>query len=132
MWLSEKLKEGQRPGGASADLGVTTIGGEKAGVYSRGELREVRICTPGGVCWQPRSGDKVVVLKGGNDGEEVFVLGVEGKNEAQIAAGELLFRSGGASICLRNNGVIELSGELMINGKPYAPCSCGLGGETTS
>ena len=68
MWLSEKLRGSQRPDKASADLGVTTIGGGKAGVYARGEVRNLTVCTPGGVCWQPRSGDKVVVLKGGPGG----------------------------------------------------------------
>ena len=131
MWLSEKLRENRRSSETSADLGVTTIGGGKAGVYARGEMREVRVCTPGGVCWQPRSGDKVIVLKGGSGGEEAFVLGVESENAAQIADGELYLYSGGASICLRNDGTIELSGRLVVNGEAYAPCHCGLsGGET--
>lgn len=131
MWLSEKLRENRRSGETSADLGVTTIGGGKAGVYARGEMREVRVCTPGGVCWQPRSGDQVLVLKGGPGGEEAFVLGVQNEKEAQIADGELYLYSGGASICLRNDGTIELSGRLVINGEAYAPCHCGLGsGET--
>ena len=95
-------------------------------------MREVCVCTPGGVCWQPRSGDQVLVLKGGPGGEEAFVLGVQSKKEAQIADGELYLYSGGASICLRNDGAIELSGRLVINGEAYAPCHCGLGSGETS
>ena len=132
MWLSEKLRGNQRAGEISADLGVTTIGGRETGVYARGETREVRVCTPGGVCWQPRSGDQVLVLKGGPGGEEAFVLGVQSKKEAQIADGELYLYSGGASICLRNDGAIELSGRLVINGEAYAPCHCSsVSGETS-
>ena len=128
MWLSEKLRGSQRPDKASADLGVTTIGGGKSGVYARGEVRNLTVCTPGGVCWQPRSGDKVVVLKGGPGGEEAFVLGVQSEEDVSIADGEVYLHSGGASIWLRNDGSIELTGQLFVNGELYQPCVCGLGG----
>ena len=132
MWLSEKLRGNRRAGEISADLGVTTIGGGETGVYARGETREVRVCTPGGVCWQPRSGDQVLVLNGGPGGEAAFVLGVQRTKAAQIAAGDLYLSSGGASICLRNDGAIELSGRLVINGEAYAPCHCSsVSGETS-
>ena len=131
MWLSKKLRENQRQDEAAADLGVTTIGGGKAGVYTRGEVRDLSVCTPGGICWQPCNGDKVVVLKGGPGGEEACILGVqneENEEEVSIADGELYLHSASASICLRNDGTIELTGQLFINGDPYRPCVCFMGG----
>ena len=73
--MAIKAAAGKRGGEeTAADLGVTTIGGERAGVYTRGEVRDLALCTPGGLLWRPKSGDRVVVLKGGPGGEEAFVL----------------------------------------------------------
>lgn len=129
MWLSRKLRR-EMENAASADLGVTTIGGSAAGVYARGERRDLRICTPAGIAWQPRQGDRAVVLKGGNGGEEVYLLGVQESAPKQLADGELCLYSGGASICLRRDGRIELQGQVLINGTAYSPCSCALTGGT--
>ena len=79
--------------------------------------------------WQPKSGDQVVVLKGGPGGEEVFVLGTHKEQRAAaLEDGEVYLFSERASICLRNNGAIELTGQLLINGEAYAPCDCGTSG----
>ena len=128
MWLSKQLRQMRGGQETAADLGVTTIGGARSGVYTRGEVRDVEVCTPGGLCWRPRSGDRVVVLKGGPGGEETFVLGVQDGARAALADGEVYLYSGGASPCLRNDGTIELSGRLVINGAEYAPCACGATG----
>lgn len=123
MWVSRKLREGNA-GGASADLGVITIGGAQTGVWSRGEQRDLPVCAPGAVQWQPRGGEEVVVLRGGAGGEESVVLGVVGANGRAIEDGELYLSCSGASIYLRNNGRIELTGEVYINGTPLKPCTC--------
>ena len=45
--------------------------------------------------------------------------------------GEVLIRSGGASIYLKADGSLLLrgrvcvEGEFLINGEPYRPCTCG-------
>ena len=39
MWISQKLRQGTAVE-TSADLGVTTISGENAGVMTRGEVRD--------------------------------------------------------------------------------------------
>ena len=129
MWLSQKLRAARTAEETAADLGVTTIGGDRAGVYTRGEVRDLPVCTPGGMLWQPKSGDLVVVLKGGPGGEEVFVLGTHKEQRAAaLEDGEVYLFSERASICLRNNGTIELTGQLLINGEAYAPCDCGTSG----
>ena len=100
MWLSQKLRAARTADETAADLGVTTIGG-----------------------------DRVVVLKGGPGGEEVFVLGTHREQgTAALEDGEVYLFSEGASICLRNNGTIELTGQLLINGEAYTPCNCGTSG----
>ena len=76
----------------------------------------------------PESGNFLWVLKGGPGGEETFVLGVQDGARAALADGEVYLYSGGASLCLRNDGTIELSGRLVINGAEYAPCACGATG----
>ena len=92
MWLSQKLRAARTAEETAADLGVTTIGGDRAGV-------------------------------------EVFVLGTHKEQRAAaLEDGEVYLFSERASICLRNNGTIELTGQLLINGEAYAPCDCGTSG----
>lgn len=130
MWLSEKLRAFGAAGETAADLGVTTIGGQEVGVYTRGEARAVDLCTPGGLAWRPKSGDQVLVLKGGPGGEEAFVLGVRESGGKDLADGEIcIYSRGGAQITLRNSGAVEICGNLSVNGVPYAPCACVSGGE---
>ena len=132
MWLSKRLRESAAGEETAADLGVTTIGGERAGVFTRGEVRDLALCTPGGLLWRPKSGDRVVVLKGGPGGEEAFVLGTEDETAADLADGELRLYADGASVTLRNDGTVSISGSLIINGEAYKPCTCdtAVGAET--
>ena len=123
MWLSKKLRR-ENENNTPADLGVTTIGGRAAGVYARGERRDLQLCMPRGLVWQPCRGDHVVVLKGGNGGEEAYVLGVQTAAAKSLEDGEILLYSKGASIHLKNDGRIELEGQLLINGMAYTPCNC--------
>ena len=54
MWLSRQMKTAMPT--ADADLGVTTIGGEQAGVVTRGEVRALPVYGPGGYAWLPENG----------------------------------------------------------------------------
>lgn len=124
MWLSKRLRQTAAGEETAADLGVTTIGGSSAGVYTRGEARDLAICTPGGLLWRPRSGDQVVVLKGGPGGEEAFVLGTLGEGDDTLEDGEIGLRVGGASVLVKKDGTVVINGSLIINGEPYKPCTC--------
>ena len=125
MWLSKRLRAQTARSDVAAEMGVTTIGGAHSGVYARGEVRDLPVCAPGGMVWRPRCGDRVVVLKGGPGGEEACVLGVSDAEEETLADGELYLTSaGGASSRLCNDGTIELTGTLRINGDLYHPCQC--------
>jgi len=130
MWISKKMRPA--PPTADADLGVTTIAGGQAGVLTRGEVRSLSVYGPGGYLWMPQNGAEVLVIKGGPGGQEQCVAGMrQGAPEASMQPGEVLIRSGGASIYLKADGSLLLrgrvcvEGELLINGEPYRPCTCG-------
>ena len=61
---------------AAADLGLVTQGGDPAGVYLGGERRWVAVCAPGGYQWRPRTGDKVLVVRAGDQREIPCLAGV--------------------------------------------------------
>ncbi|MEG0778964.1 MAG: hypothetical protein RRY95_05180 [Oscillospiraceae bacterium] len=125
MWLSKQLTANRQEEQAGADLGVTTIGGGSVGALTRGELRELPVFSPGGILWQPQTGETVLVIRGGTGGEEQCIAGVEQKKAlAGLKPGELyLFSTGGASIYLRRDGRVEIDGDLLINGIPFKACS---------
>ena len=127
MWLSKQLRSA--PPTADADLGVTTIAGERVGVVTRGEVRSLPVYGPGGYIWLPENGNGVLVIKGGPGGEEQSVAGMLQKEAPKgMRPGEVyLYGPGGNSVYLRQDGTVEIQGRLMINGQPYAPCTCGEG-----
>lgn len=115
MWLSKTLSLRQRAEreGAAADMGVTTIGGGSASVMTRGEQRDLEIFAPGGMVWQPKAGDTVLVVQGGTGGQEQCVVAASTAASApkEMAAGELfLYSCGEASIYLRKDGSIAVKG----------------------
>lgn len=154
MWLSKKLSiyQSAEQEGAATDMGVTTIGGASASVMTRGEQRDLEVFAPGGLVWQPKSGDTVLVVKGGSGCQETCVVAAEtaGNAPADMAPGELyLYSSGGASLYLRSDGSIavkgpvevegnlsvrgsvkltgrvDVFGSLYVNGVLFRPCTCG-------
>ncbi|MCI8818625.1 MAG: hypothetical protein HFG04_05645 [Oscillibacter sp.] len=131
MWLAKQMKSGVFT--ADADLGVTTIAGDRVGVITRGEVRNLPVYGPGGYLWAPANGAAVLVVKGGPGGEEQCVAGTRpAKAPVNVLPGEVcLYGPGGNSVYLRQDGSVEIrggkvsiSGELEINGQPYQPCAC--------
>lgn len=123
MWLSKKLAAHELQDVASAQDGTVTIDGEETAVFSSGEARGVQTVGPGGYEWKPRRGEDVLIVRGGTFGEESYAVGVPGGKSGELAPGEVRIRSAmeGTEIVLRNNGVIELNGLVVINGAPYLP-----------
>ncbi len=111
---------------ADADLGMTTIAGDSAGVVTRGEVRALPVYGPGGYVWLPESGETVLVIKGGPGGEEQCVAGARQRQIPEgMQPGEVyLFGPGGGSIYLRQGGMVDIRGRLLINGEIYLPCDC--------
>ena len=124
MWLSRQMRSA--PPTADADLGVTTIAGNRVGVVTRGEVRALPVYGPGGYVWLPENGNGVLVVKGGPGGEEQSVTGMLQKEppEGMLPGEVYLYGPAENSIYLRQDGSVEIRGTLMINGKAYAPCQC--------
>ena len=131
MWLSKQMKLVMPT--TDADLGRTTIAGDRVGVVTRGEVRDLPVYGPGGFVWMPESGAAVLVIKGGPGGEEQCVAGMKQADAPEgMLPGEVCVRGpGGNSVFLRRDGTLELRGDtvaiqgrLMINGEPYRPCYC--------
>lgn len=130
MWISKQLKPFVPT--ADADLGVTTIAGDKPGVVTRGEVRALPVYGPGGYVWLPQSGSAVLVIKGGPGGEEQCVTGTKQiQTPTDMKPGEVyLYGPSENSIYLRDDGSLVLKGSIFIegdffiNGIPYRPCWC--------
>lgn len=136
MWLSKQMRPA--PQTADADLGVTSISGESAGVMTKGEVRNLPVYGPGGYIWQPAADQTVLVIKGGTGGEESCVAAA--KQDAApdgMQPGEVYLHAGGAGVYLKKDGTVELhggvlrltgtvrvEGELYVNGVLYRPCFC--------
>lgn len=122
MWLSRKLTQHEKQNTASAETGAVTIDSGEIAVYSSGEDRDVQLASPGGFFWRPKSGEKVLVIKGGTFGEEPFIVGAVRDGEA-LPAGEIRIApmEGDAEILLHNDGRVDINGVLFINGVPYLP-----------
>lgn len=122
MWLSKTLALRQAAGqeGTAADMGVTTIGGGSASVMTRGEQRDLEVFAPGGLVWQPKAGDTVLVVKGGSGCEErcVTAMDTSAATPKEMKPGELfLYADGGASIYLREDGSIAVTGVVTVEGE---------------
>ena len=131
MWTSEKnrnlpVRE------AAAEVGTVTLGGDPAGVSVGGERRWLNVYGPGGYSWRPTSGDKVMVLKAGAEGESPCILGTTQDAEdlkpgevrltgvdcdLLLWQGQVEMTSGEKSLSLGQNGV-ELTGGLSVDGQP--------------
>lgn len=130
MWLSRQVKPAAAT--ADADMGVTTITGDQVGVITRGEVRDLPVYGPGGYLWTPENGAAVLVIKGGPGGEEQCVAGARPLSPAvSVQPGEVyLYGPGGNSVYLRQDGSVEIkgqvriSGSLTVNGEVYRPCEC--------
>ena len=130
MWTSERnrnlpVRE------AAAEVGTVTLGGDPAGVSLGGERRWLNVYSPGGYSWRPTSGDKVMVLKAGAEGESPCILGTTQDAEdlkpgevrltgvdcnLLLGQGQVEMTGGEGSLCLGKNG-LELSGGLSIDGQ---------------
>ena len=115
MWTARQ-RENARERRESAELGVVTIGGNPAAVETCGEVRDLPVYGPGGYAWTPKRGDKVLVIKSGTGDGELCVAGTELKPGEDD---ELTLTKGEAALVLREDGRIDLWGQLYVNGQPY-------------
>lgn len=131
MWTSERnrnlpVRE------APAEVGTVTLGGDPAGVSLGGERRWLSVYGPGGYSWRPTSGDKVMVLKAGAEGESPCILGTIQNAEdlkpgevrltgvdcgLRLGQGQVEMTGGGGSLRLNRDG-LDVSGGLSVDGQP--------------
>jgi len=131
MWTSERnrnlpVRE------AAAEVGTVTLGGDPAGVSLGGERRWINVYGPGGYSWRPTSGDKVMVLKAGAEGESPCILGTT-QDAEDLKPGEVRLRGVDCDLFLGQGQVemngqegalrlgqngLELTGGLSVDGQP--------------
>lgn len=117
MWLSKRDGSGTSWREA-AQVGNVTVPGDPAGVALDGERRNLPVFGPGGYVWRPYRNQEVLVVKAGADGELPCVAGVRGQPDWNLSPGEVYLYSPGASVWMRSDGVISMSGKVLVNGYP--------------
>lgn len=115
MWMAEQHRRREPEDGSR--IGSVTLGGDPAGVCLDGERRNLPVFGPGGYVWRPAPGDQVLVIKTGTDGEAPCVAGRRNEGAESLGEGEVLIRSGGASIRLGRDGTVSITGRVLVNGK---------------
>lgn len=117
MWLSEREQRRQERERAAALVGEVTLGGDPAGAYLDGERRALPVFGPGGYVWRPAPGQQVLVIKAGQQGEAPCVAGALCGEQWQLEPGEVLIHNGEASIRLRMDGTVAVTGSMTLNGR---------------
>ena len=113
MWLSEQ-KSRKPATEAVAEWGTVTIG-EPAAVYLAGERRQVPVCCPGGYAWRPAVGERVLVLKAGNEGEVPYILGMSQPGGENLQPGQTRITGSDCGILLGE--ALQLTGKVQVNGE---------------
>lgn len=105
MWLSKQMQR------RAADQPVLEQTGVQTAQEQITDLRaeQLTLAAPGGFAWRPKVGDQLLVYKD-------IALGSRQSCPVTLAPGECCLYAGGAYIRLTEDGVIELSGRLRING----------------
>ena len=116
MWISQRNK-GQESQDGVAQMGTVTIGGNPASVYWDGERRNLPVIAPMGYRWAPMTGEEVLVIKSGAQGENPCVVGVELDESITPGTVQITNAQGSASVTLTADGNIELVGTLRVNGE---------------
>ena len=114
MWLSKRIVQ-ETPEFEPATLGTVSIGGEDAAVVTDGEKRNARVISPGGYCWRPGAGDRVLVVQAG-DGRESRCITGRRQAEKELEPGEVRISGGTGGVRLYSGGT-DLTGEVSINGQ---------------
>ena len=117
MWLSKQMTD--TPENTASQVGRVTIGGDTGAVYTDSEKRNVVLFTPGGYVWRPSAGQDVMVMKTA-DGTNGAVGCLSEDIPAGFETGEVYIKSKtGASVWLKNDGRITLSGRVDIDGSLF-------------
>jgi len=118
MWTASRMKGTNTDRQGIADVGVVTASGTESGVLLGSERRWLPVMAPGGYRWRPRTGEAVLVLKTGNDGESPCILAGENRKEDLLQPGEVELAGPGCGVKLTQNGRVAIQGAVTVNGLP--------------
>lgn len=114
MWLAAKAARAEHKEEEAARLGAVTIGGSAPAAECGSERRALLVASPGGVAWLPRVGEEALLIRCG--GEEA-VVGTVAAAPAGLQPGEVcVYSAGGASILLKNDGRVLITGNVEVTG----------------
>lgn len=119
MWLSNRT-QAEKTEQEVAQMGAVTIASNPAGVFLDGERRNVTLISPAGYHWLPKQKDAVLVLSCGQE-KHPCMLGRQQEKIPMLKPGEVFLSVAPESgIYLRQDGGIELTGNIFVNGVPLA------------
>jgi len=118
MWTASHMKETNTVRHGVAAVGVVTASGTENGVLLGSERRWLPVMAPGGYRWRPRTGETVLVLKTGNDGEVPCILAEQTPKEDSLQPGEVELVGPGCGVKLTQNGQVAVQGTMVVNGEP--------------
>lgn len=129
MWLSGKTA-GIGAGEKNSEIGTVSVGGLRPAVVTDGESRAAELLALGGGVYVPKAGDEVLLERTAM--EDKVVLGIVASDSLQgVEAGELVIclPGGEGRIHFKNNGEIELSGNLVLKGNTEITGELTINGE---
>ena len=110
MWLARQQKRDAAE--IAGSVGQVTLGGDTPAVELDSERRNLEVYAPGGYRWRPAPGQKVLVLKANG---VPCVTGTP--SPGGLEPGEVSLEStGGAGIRLDNQGKVNVTGTLTLDG----------------
>lgn len=112
MWLSKQTKRTRSL--SPARCGEVSIAGENPAVLADAEYRGLNVCSIGSVYWMPKAGQELVILS--PDSEERCVVGCIAQTPEGMQPGEVLIRTAGAELHIKNDGAVEIAGDVRITG----------------
>lgn len=116
MYLSEKFKAAEQET-TLGQLDTVSLGGSMPTVSESNEQYGAKLFGPGGMCWTPKRGQSVLVIKAGALGEENCMIGAETEAAADLEPGELRLFAQGCALELKNDGSVHITGNVYINGR---------------
>ncbi len=115
MWVSKQTKKSKDNSG-SARVGLVTAGGQESGVYLGTQRCWLPVMAPGGYRWRPGTGEQVLVLKTGVDGESACVLARQEEPGEELQPGEVEVYAPNCRVRLTGDGRVDVRGKVYVNG----------------
>ena len=116
MWVSKQTKKSKGNSG-SARVGFVTAGGQESGVYLGTQRCWLPVMAPGGYRWRPGTGEQVLVLKTGAEGESACVLARQEEAGGDLQPGEVEVYAPNCRIRLTGDGRVDMYGKVYVNGR---------------